>query len=76
MLILCILASGWFHYKISYFVFLQISILFNAGAPETMSILRNKLGVKIGSTTGYTKEIMAKLKVFVFQIDNFVMDIF
>ena len=28
-----------------------------------MSILRNKLGVKIGSTTGYTKEIMAKLKV-------------
>ena len=28
-----------------------------------MNILRNKLGVKIGSTTGYTKEIMAKLKV-------------
>ena len=39
-----------------------------------MSILRNKVGVKIGSTTGYTKEIMAKLKVFVFQIDNFVKD--
>ena len=33
------------------------------GTPETMEILRKKLGVKIGSTTGYTKEIMAKLKV-------------
>jgi len=33
-----------------------------SGAAETMSVLRNKLGVKIGSTTGYTKEIMAKLK--------------
>jgi len=32
------------------------------GTPETMEILRKKLGVKIGSTTGYTKEIMAKLK--------------
>ena len=41
-----------------------------------MSILRNKFGVKIGSTTGYTKEIMAKLKVFVLQIDNFVKDDF
>ena len=33
------------------------------GVPETMDILRNKLGIKIGSTTGYTKEVMTKLKV-------------
>jgi len=32
------------------------------GTPETMSVLRSKLGVKIGSTTGYTTEIMAKLR--------------
>ena len=29
-----------------------------------MAVLRNELGVKIGSTTGYTTEIMAKLRVF------------
>ena len=38
------------------------------GTPETMSVLRSKLGVKIGSTTGYTTEIMAKLRVFRFII--------
>lgn len=32
------------------------------GTPETMSVLRSELGVKIGSTTGYTTEIMAKLR--------------
>jgi phosphonoacetaldehyde hydrolase len=32
------------------------------GTPETMAVLRNELGVKIGSTTGYTTEIMAKLR--------------
>ena len=43
------------------------------GTPETMSVLRSKLGVKIGSTTGYTTEIMAKLRVFRFII-IFLMD--
>jgi len=32
------------------------------GVPETMNKLRKDLGVKIGSSTGYTSEIMAKLK--------------
>ena len=34
------------------------------GVPETMNKLRKDLGVKIGSSTGYTSEIMAKLKVW------------
>ncbi len=33
------------------------------GVPETMELLRTKYGIKIGSSTGYTKEIMAMLKV-------------
>lgn len=33
------------------------------GVPETMSRLRSEFGVKIGSSTGYTSEIMEKLKV-------------
>ena len=33
------------------------------GVPETMNKLRSEFGVKIGSSTGYTSEIMAKLKV-------------
>ena len=33
------------------------------GVPETMNKLRKEYGVKIGSSTGYTSEIMAKLKV-------------
>ena len=37
--------------------------LYDLGTPETMAVLRNELGVKIGSTTGYTTEIMAKLRV-------------
>merc|ERR1712210_175997 len=32
------------------------------GVPETMNKLRKEFGVKIGSSTGYTSEIMAKLK--------------
>jgi hypothetical protein len=28
-----------------------------------MEVLRTKYGIKIGSSTGYTKEIMAMLKV-------------
>jgi len=32
------------------------------GVPETMARLRSEYGVKIGSSTGYTSEIMAKLK--------------
>merc|ERR1712244_171946 len=32
------------------------------GVPETMNKLRKDFGVKIGSSTGYTSEIMAKLK--------------
>merc|ERR1711970_291123 len=32
------------------------------GVPETMNKLRKEYGVKIGSSTGYTSEIMAKLK--------------
>ncbi|XP_023320234.1 uncharacterized protein LOC111695235 [Eurytemora carolleeae] len=33
------------------------------GVPETMAKLRSDYGIKIGSSTGYTSEIMAKLKV-------------
>ena len=33
------------------------------GVAETMKQLRTKYGIKIGSSTGYTSEIMAKLKV-------------
>ena len=33
------------------------------GVPETMNRLRSEFGIKIGSSTGYTKEIMLKLKV-------------
>jgi len=33
------------------------------GVPETMKRLRKEFGIKIGSSTGYTKEIMLKLKV-------------
>jgi len=32
------------------------------GVPETMAQLRSQFGLKIGSSTGYTSEIMAKLK--------------
>lgn len=32
------------------------------GVPETIARLRAEFGVKIGSSTGYTKEIMARLK--------------
>jgi len=32
------------------------------GVPETIQQLRSEYGVKIGSSTGYTSEIMAKLK--------------
>jgi len=32
------------------------------GVPETIRQLRSEFGVKIGSSTGYTSEIMAKLK--------------
>jgi len=32
------------------------------GVPETMARLRSEYGLKIGSSTGYTSEIMAKLK--------------
>merc|ERR1712126_792248 len=32
------------------------------GVPETMNKLRKEYGVKIGSSTGYTSEIMTKLK--------------
>lgn len=32
------------------------------GVPETIQRLRSQYGVKIGSSTGYTSEIMAKLK--------------
>merc|ERR1712121_254691 len=32
------------------------------GVPETIKKLRKDFGVKIGSSTGYTSEIMAKLK--------------
>jgi hypothetical protein len=33
------------------------------GVPETMELLRTKYGIKIGSSTGYTSEIMEMLKV-------------
>lgn len=33
------------------------------GVPETMNKLRAEYGVKVGSSTGYTSEIMARLKV-------------
>ena len=33
------------------------------GVAQTISRLRSEFGVKIGSSTGYTSEIMAKLKV-------------
>lgn len=33
-----------------------------SGTVETINLLRQKYGIKIGSSTGYTKEIMAKLK--------------
>ena len=33
------------------------------GVPQTMDRLRREFGVKIGSSTGYTSEIMEKLKV-------------
>jgi len=32
------------------------------GVPQTMDRLRSEFGIKIGSSTGYTSEIMAKLK--------------
>jgi len=32
------------------------------GTVETIEVLRSKYGIKIGSSTGYTKEIMEKLK--------------
>merc|ERR1712184_149162 len=32
------------------------------GAAATIDLLRSKYGIKIGSSTGYTSEIMAKLK--------------
>ena len=32
------------------------------GAAETIQTLRKKFGIKIGSSTGYTSEIMEKLK--------------
>ena len=34
-----------------------------SGAAETINHLRTKYGIKIGSSTGYTSEIMEKLKV-------------
>ena len=34
------------------------------GVPQTMERLRREYGLKIGSSTGYTSEIMKKLKVF------------
>ena len=34
------------------------------GVPQTMERLRQEYGLKIGSSTGYTSEIMKKLKVF------------
>ena len=33
------------------------------GVPQTMERLRQEYGLKIGSSTGYTSEIMKKLKV-------------
>ena len=33
------------------------------GVPQTMNRLRQEFGVKIGSSTGYTSEIMEKLRV-------------
>ena len=33
------------------------------GVADTIKKLRTKYGIKIGSSTGYTSEIMAKLKV-------------
>ena len=35
----------------------------SAGVAQTISRLRQEFGVKIGSSTGYTSEIMAELKV-------------
>ena len=35
----------------------------SAGVAQTISRLRGEFGVKIGSSTGYTSEIMAELKV-------------
>merc|ERR1712083_1090797 len=32
------------------------------GAKDTINLLRSKFGIKIGSSTGYTSEIMEKLK--------------
>jgi len=46
------------------------------GVPETMNRLRSEFGIKIGSSTGYTKEIMLKLKVQAaaegYEPDNYV----
>ena len=36
------------------------------GVADTIKQLRTKYGIKIGSSTGYTSEIMAKLKVGTF----------
>ena len=33
------------------------------GVPQTMNRLRQEFGIKIGSSTGYTSEIMEKLRV-------------
>ena len=40
-----------------------VRLLFT-GVADTINLLRSKYGIKIGSSTGYTKEIMAMLKVF------------
>ena len=34
-----------------------------SGVPQTMTRLRQEFGLKIGSSTGYTSEIMEKLRV-------------
>ena len=34
-----------------------------SGVPQTMARLRQEFGLKIGSSTGYTSEIMEKLRV-------------
>ena len=58
-------------YKINLIVLILILHLLNfaqhflIGAADTINLLRSKYGIKIGSSTGYTKEIMAVLKVVV-----------
>lgn len=48
-------------FKKTYLV-VGLTFVFFKGTVETINLLRSKYGIKIGSSTGYTSEIMEKLK--------------